>query len=117
MLHDSVEGQLVSAILWLWPWPTKAVIDLGYEVAELLLCINEGSVGGGGLLDDLEEVQGLLGVFEVLPQVDVEGHLEEAGALQVERASALAVVEELEGSFAALQRENLKDVRLEGLAD
>ena len=115
MLHDSVDGQLVSVALWLCP--IKAVIDPGYEVAELLLCINEGSVGGGGLLDDLEEVQGLLGVFEVLPQVDVEGHLEEAGALQVERASALAVVEELEGSFAALQRENLKDVRLEGLAD
>ena len=101
----------------LWLWPTKVVIDPNYEVAELLLCINEGSMGGGGLLDDLEEVRGLLELGEALLEVDVEGHLEEASALQVEVAFALAVFVEPLGRFAALQRERIKDVRGEGLAD
>ena len=115
VLHDPVEGQLVTVKQCL-SLP-KAPIEITHEVAELLLRVIDVFVDGGGLLDDLEEVRGLPPVFETLPQVDVEGHLEEAGALQVERALALAVVEELEGSFAALQRENLEDVRLEGLAD
>ena len=115
VLHDPVEGQLVTVKQCL-SLP-KAPIEITHEVAELLLRVIDVFVDGGGLLDDLEEVRGLLELGEALPEVDAEGRLEEASAPQVERVLVPEGLVVSAGRFAALHCEHLEDVRLEGVAD